>query len=160
LPLAIRNLETVVDNAAGTERSIKGNDETMASLQAEQWNFASQSADNLALYRKAIEANNTSLIEAFLHAKARVETAVDKVAPPLCEASRAGNLSLVNDMLQDAKDLPAALLNRCLADAVYLARQSRVQCRSTRMCFFRAGRRAERGGDPFHLRRIRFGQKA
>jgi len=44
--------------------------------------------------------------------------------------------------------------------AVYLARQSRVECRSTRMCSFRAGRRAERGGDPFHLRRIRFGQKA
>src|SRR5271170_1174423 len=43
--------------------------------------------------------------------------------------------------------------------AVYLARQSRVECRSTRTCSFRAGRRAERGGDPFHLRRIRFGQK-
>lgn len=117
LPLAIRNLETVVDSAAGTGRWIKGNDETMASLHAEHWNFASQSADNIALYRKAIEVNNASLIEAFLHAKAHVATAVDKAAPPLCEASRAGNLSLVNDMLQDAKDLPAALLNRCLADA-------------------------------------------
>jgi ankyrin repeat protein len=117
LPLAIRNLETALDSAAGTERWIKGNDETMASLQAEHWNFASPSADNLALYRKAIETNDTSLIDAFLHAKARVATAVDKAAPPLCEASRAGNLSLVNAMLQDAKDLPAALLNRCLADA-------------------------------------------
>jgi hypothetical protein len=44
--------------------------------------------------------------------------------------------------------------------AVYLAHQSRVECRSTRMCSFLTGRRAERGGDPFHLRRIRFGQKA
>lgn len=117
LPLAIRNLETFVDSAAGTERWIKGNNETMASLQAEHWNFASPSADNLALYRKAIEANNTSLIEAFLLARAPAGTAVDNAAPPLCVASRAGNLALVKDMLLNTKDLPPTLLNRCLADA-------------------------------------------
>jgi hypothetical protein len=117
LPLAIHNLETAIDKAAGSERWIKGNDETMASLQAEHWNFAAESAENLALYRKAIDANNAPLIEAFLRAQAPVATAIDKAAPMLCEASRTGNLQLVNDMLRNPQTLSAGLLNRCLADA-------------------------------------------
>jgi hypothetical protein len=44
--------------------------------------------------------------------------------------------------------------------AIHLACQSRIECRSTRLRSFPAGRRAERGGDPFPFRRIRFGQKA
>jgi hypothetical protein len=44
--------------------------------------------------------------------------------------------------------------------AICLACQSRIECRSTRMRSFPAGRRAQRGGDSFHLRCIRFGQKA
>ena len=117
LPLAISNLETALDKAAGSERWIKGNDQTMASLLAEHWNFAAESAGNLALYRRAIQTNNAPLIKAFLRAQAPVATAIDKAAPMLCEASRTGNLQLVNDMLRNPQKLSAALLNRCLVDA-------------------------------------------
>jgi hypothetical protein len=44
--------------------------------------------------------------------------------------------------------------------AIHLACRSRIECRSTRMRSFPAGRRAGRGEDPFRFRRIRSGQKA
>jgi hypothetical protein len=74
-------------------------------------------SENLALYRQAIDADASALIRAFLRARAPVFAASGKAAPPLCEASKMGNVALVNDMLESQKDLPAAVLNRCLADA-------------------------------------------
>jgi len=117
LPLAIRNLENAIDDTAGTERWIKINQETMAALEAEHWNFSSASLDNLALYRKAIQSNNTSLIRAFLHAKTPPEATLDKSAPPICIASQAGNLKLVNEMLPLTETLPKPVTDRCLSDA-------------------------------------------
>jgi hypothetical protein len=117
LPLAIKQLEDSVDTVVRTERWVKGNDETMASLRAEHWDFAVPSAENSALYRKAIETNNTEMVDAFLRARAPVTAAFDKGTPPLCDASKAGNLQLVDEMLQNTKRVPSAVVSRCLIDA-------------------------------------------
>ncbi len=127
LPLAVKQLEDAIDNTAGTERWVKGNEGTVASLSSEHWNFAASTAENSALFRAAIQRNNTDLIAAFLRAKAPVVAAFDKAGPPLCEAGRVGNLALVKDMLQDVKQVPAPVMNRCLADAAESGRVELVQ---------------------------------
>jgi hypothetical protein len=117
LPLAVKNLESAVDTVAGTERWVKKNEDSLAQLKAEGWDFAAASHDNLALYRKAILENDEPLIDAFVRAKAPAVEVTDKGAPPVCEASRAGNAAVVGRMLETVKTVPSAVKNRCLADA-------------------------------------------
>jgi hypothetical protein len=117
LPLAVKNLENLVDTIAGTERWVKKNEDSLALMKAEGWDFGASSHDNLVLYRKAIQQNDEPLIDAFVRAKAPAVEVTDKGAPPVCEAGRWGNAALVGRMLQTVKTVPAAVKNRCLADA-------------------------------------------
>jgi ankyrin repeat protein len=126
LPVAIRNLEFEIDNAANTDRWIKKSTDPLAQLTSEHWNFSSASHDNLMLYRNAIEANDDQLLAAYIHAKAPVAEAIDKGAPPICLASKAGNTELVHQMLPQAGKLSTGLRNRCLADAASSGKEELV----------------------------------
>lgn len=117
LPFSVHNLEDAIDQAAGTERWILGNSETLASLQAEHWDFSAFTPDNIALYRTAIDINEPTLIAAFLSAKAPVVDTPDSAIAPICKASQVANLPLVREMLKQVKTVPQNVRNRCLSEA-------------------------------------------
>jgi ankyrin repeat protein len=117
LPLAIRELEAAVDQAAETERWIDRKGDLLAVLNQEKWDFAATGAENQTLYIQAITLGNQPLIHAFLAAHAPALTAVGNSAPPVCVASRAGSLSLVREMLLGADKVAPEVKDRCLVDA-------------------------------------------
>jgi ankyrin repeat protein len=99
MPDAIQALEAAVDDATDTARWVHGNAATLPSLQAESWNFATPSAQNVALFNSAISHNDADLVRLFLAAKAPILTADTKLVSPLCTASGVGNDDLVQQML-------------------------------------------------------------
>jgi hypothetical protein len=119
MPDAIRALEQQIDEAAGTERWIKGNEETYKALRAEHWDFSSAGADNIALYRSAIERKDEDLVEALLRARAPVDIADEKKREdaPICVASSSGNAVLVERMFAQQSGMSKAVLQPCLAAA-------------------------------------------
>jgi ankyrin repeat protein len=128
MPLFITDLENAVDDVAGTHRWIKGNEQTLASLEEERWSFTSTSAQNLNLYSAVIREKNQQLIEQFLTKRAPIYSADDSAPSPVCTASEMGDLSLVRRMMnwysapnegtaRSGGRLPKPVSNRCLADA-------------------------------------------
>jgi ankyrin repeat protein len=117
LPWAVRELEDAVDEAADTNRWVKGKGDLLAELEQEKWNFAAESADNLKIYRDAIGRGDGPLIQAFLKAHAPALSSVGNGLPPVCMAARVGNVELTKEMLQENKTLPAGVKNRCIVNA-------------------------------------------
>jgi ankyrin repeat protein len=117
LPLAIRELEAAIDQAAGTERWIDRKGDLLAVLNQEKWDFAAPSAENRSLYVQAITLGNQPLIQTFLSAHAPALTVIGSGAPPVCVASRVGSLSLVREMLRSGEKLAPEVKDRCLVDA-------------------------------------------
>lgn len=126
LPTAIQNLERSVDDATRSADWIDGKPDILTSLDAEHWDFASASEDNLHLYDRAIWGKNDALLNRFLQAGAPVLATpspnqpswANTDSPPLLVASGTGNLGLVNRMLQSVKQpLPPATLFHCLLAA-------------------------------------------
>ena len=128
MPLFITDLENAIDDAAGTERWIKGNEQTLTSLEEEKWSFSSTSKQNLNLYATVIQEKNTQLIEQFLAKHGPIYSADDSAPSPVCTASEMGDLSLVRRMMNGNKApnketarsdgrLPKPILDRCLDDA-------------------------------------------
>jgi hypothetical protein len=128
MPLCITDLENAVDAVAGTERWIKGNEQTLASLEEERWPFTSTSAQNLNLYATVIREKNQQLIEQFLSKHGPIYSADGSAPSPVCTASEMGDMSLVRRMMKvnsapsegsarNGGGLPKPILNRCLADA-------------------------------------------
>jgi ankyrin repeat protein len=126
MPLAIRNLEAAVDGVAGTARWIKGDDTTIKSLQAEHWPFAAPSKENLAVYKSAImKANGAlsgALVDQYLAVNAPFVSPDKQDASPVCVASGAGNVELVQRMVAGRPPhkplpLPAHVVNQCMLAA-------------------------------------------
>jgi len=130
MPLSIRSLEKTVDDVAGTERWIKGDDSTIAALEDERWPFAAANKENLTLYNTAILTRNQSLIERYLAASAPIASPDQKQDSPVCVASQAGDLKLVERMMSPIKTrnlagstaskkpgLPSDVIGQCLLGA-------------------------------------------
>ncbi len=119
MPDAVRELEQQIDDAAGTRRWVKGNEETSRALLAEHWDFSSRSADNMALYRSAIERKDEDLVEAMLRAKAPADIADEKRREdaPICVASKSGDADLAEHMFAQQPGMSKAVLQPCLAAA-------------------------------------------
>jgi ankyrin repeat protein len=122
MPDAVENLERQIDETAATDRWVKGSEETLPSLQAEGWDFSSGSADNMALYRNAIERHDAALVDVLVAAKAPVTLPDETGMAPLCQASEEGNRELVQRMLGPHRvgkktDLDHSVLQMCLAEA-------------------------------------------
>jgi ankyrin repeat protein len=66
MPREAHALEGLIDMAAGTEKWVKGNGETVASLKSEGWDFRSTAADHLKLLSGAAQAGNESLVHGLL----------------------------------------------------------------------------------------------
>jgi len=125
LPLAIRNLEAQIDEAADTARWVATDEATLPSLRAEKWPFSAATEQNLTLYNTVIAVApgqsrapvNTQLLEQFLAAKAPVISAIQKVPSPICVASSGGDLALVRRMAGVVKSFPPLVLSQCLMNA-------------------------------------------
>lgn len=122
LPDAVEALEDRIDEVAGTSRWVKGDGDTLATLKAEHWNFASRSHDNLALFNSVLKAKRDDLIETMLAAGLPTDIAPTPAAEyeqteiPLCVATAQGNLSLVQRLIK--LKLPAhGVAQRCLLAA-------------------------------------------
>lgn len=120
LPLVVEALEDQVDEVAGTARWVKGDATTVASLEAEKWDFGSGSEDNIRLYDAAIEHKDGTLLERMLKAGAPATTSVANgektigAEPPLCVASGTRDSALVGRMLAREKSVPKVVANLCL----------------------------------------------
>lgn len=122
LPLAIRNLEAEVDEVAGTERWVKGDESTAASLENEKWPFSSPGKQNVELYNSAIAKSNKELIDRYLAKGGPVIAAEESLDSPVCVASGKGNQELVARMLRAPRTqpkikLPSGVLGQCLWSA-------------------------------------------
>ena len=126
LPSAINDLEAEVDRVAGTDRWIKGTDQTVPSLEAENWPLAADTDQNLRLYVTAISTHNQPLVDRYLAAHAPAASPNPKITSPVCSASETGDLSLVERVLQSAASAKQPLAkvvlqpwvaDQCLASA-------------------------------------------
>jgi hypothetical protein len=131
LPLAIRNLEEEIDEAADTARWISTDDTTLPSLIAEKWDFAAPGAANLALYNILLapsadgtrSAVNKQLLDHFIAVRAPIVSPGFSTPSPICAATAIGDLALVRRMADSArmgspsKPFPAPVLSQCLASA-------------------------------------------
>jgi hypothetical protein len=126
LPLAIRNLEQQIDDAAGTARWVKGDERTLASLEEEKWPFGAATKENVGLYDTAITSGNRALLEKFLAAGGPIVSPDAGVASPVCVASGIGADGLVDRMMEPAAvsggvgkklHVPTAVAQQCLRGA-------------------------------------------
>jgi Domain of unknown function (DUF6438) len=117
LPLAIRNLEEQIDEAADTSRWIKSDAGTLSSLLDEKWPFTAASQQNVAFYSSALQNKNTPIIEQYLAVHGPVVAPTSDQASPICVASETGDLLLVERMAGQNKTFPSQIPNQCLADA-------------------------------------------
>jgi ankyrin repeat protein len=127
MPTSVRELEKSITVLSGALRWTEGNDETLAALQAEHWDFKSvQAADTLA---RAAELGNTQLVrnlvlagvplngKAVLAPLSPLEIAVGELEEPrspLQSAAGRGDLAMLGTLLQagagaNPQDLGSAL---------------------------------------------------
>ena len=119
MPDAVRELEQQIDDAAGTRRWVKDTRKPPGLYLAEHWDFSSRSADNMALYRSAIERKDEDLVEAMLRAKTPADIADEKRREdaPICVASKSGDADLAEHMFAQQPGMSKAVLQPCLAAA-------------------------------------------
>ena len=138
LPLAIRNLEAEVDEVAGTKRWVKGDEQTLPSLEEEEWPFSSATPQNVALYAEAISAKNGPLIEHYLAMHGPAVSADPGDASPMCVASGTGDVELVGRMMTPARTaagaaqpkvaVPAVVKQQCLWSAARSGNVEMLRC--------------------------------
>jgi hypothetical protein len=115
LPLPVRELESAIDEAAGTKLWLGGGPGLAAALKAEKWDFGAATADNMVLYISSL--GDRELVEQFLKAKAPVAEKIGTAGLPVCAASGTGDVDLVKRMLEQVKKLPAGVADQCLTPA-------------------------------------------
>ncbi|HEX5284404.1 MAG TPA: ankyrin repeat domain-containing protein [Bryocella sp.] len=119
LPSSIQALEQRIDDVAGTARWVNGNDETLSALRAEQWNFAANTPENIALFNASIQRNNSDLVHLFVIAKAPI-VSPDPQNAPVCTATATGNIELVEQLLSGQPShykIPPEIADECLSVA-------------------------------------------
>ncbi len=99
MPAVLHNLESTIDSIVGTEKWLKGNAETVPSLVAEKWDFQADTAENRALFARAIDHGASDLVEAFTNNGALALTITDDGKGPLISAAAKGDLELVMRLL-------------------------------------------------------------
>lgn len=100
MPMAVSDLEAAIDRLSDSERWTKGNGNTLASLQAEHWNFKSKAAaDTLA--RVAAESNADLVRDLVLTGVPLNGIAMDRYAgdSPLEAAAARGDSSMLSTLL-------------------------------------------------------------
>jgi hypothetical protein len=116
-------LEDAIDRLAGSERWIKGNAETLAALEAEDWDFKSHEAAN-ALARLTAFGSSQSALDLVnagvpLDGNVRHDGEENSCCPPLEFASSKGDLKLMQAVLNAGAAANPEIMWRALYDSVY-----------------------------------------
>ena len=94
MPEAARDLEEAFDRLAGTEKWIKGNQQTASALVAENWDFKADTNENRVLFANAASSGNADLIQLFISKGAPALSMTKDGQSPLVSAAAKGNLDL------------------------------------------------------------------
>lgn len=120
MPIAVHNLEATIDRVANTDRWLKGSGSMLADLQAEHWDFASASPDNLKLYDLALARQDHAALHAFTAAHTPLFSADASTLSPICVATASADASLMRSMLDalpKSTVIPQTVLDSCLKSA-------------------------------------------
>lgn len=122
LPLAIRNLEQEIDEAADTQRWIAYNERTLPAFLSEHWNFASATPANTSLY--AATLGFPDFADRFLAAHAPIVSSDIRMASPVCSTT---DVARVRRMMQQQPPIPKPVLEQCLSNAASSANRPMFQ---------------------------------
>jgi ankyrin repeat protein len=117
MPEAVRDLEEAFDRIAGTEKWIKGNQETASALIAENWDFKADSDENRVLFASAVNSGINDLIQLFVSKGAPALSMTKDGQGALISAASNGDLDLVKRMLANQSSPPTAILTCALGAA-------------------------------------------
>ena len=109
LPEVVEDVERSMDEIAGTEKWVKGNDQTGAALIAEKWNFQAGTEENSALFANLVAHGSRELIELFVGHGAPALGISKQGEGPLISAAAKGNLELVKQLIRNQTRLDAPL---------------------------------------------------
>ena len=98
MPKEIATLEAAIDAVAETERWVKGNTDTFASLVSEHWNFHARDDEHLALIPSVADSGNIDLMRNLLVAGVDAKNKWGCIG--LSAAAHSGNVELVKLLLR------------------------------------------------------------
>ena len=140
MPVVANILEEAFDQISGTEKWVKGNDQTGPALIAEKWDFKADTDDNRALFASVVSHGLDSLIQLFVSKGAPGVSMTNKGASALVSAAEQGNLGLVKTLLSGESKPSEAVLSCALGSAAKSGNLGLVQ--------YLSDRRADVNGPP------------
>lgn len=116
MPEVVRDLENSIDRVVGTEKWIKGNDQTGAALLAEHFDFRADTEENRALFARVVATGWPDLVQLFLSQGAPAFSMTKDGEGALVSAAGRGDLNLVARLLRSG-GTPAPELMTCTLGA-------------------------------------------
>ena len=114
MPQAVADLENEIDRLSGSARWVRGNQDTLAALKAEHWDF--QSPEATATLSRVIESGNDDAVRDLVSAGVPL-TGKDASASPLVAAADRGDLVMLNSLLDAGAASYTPILNMALVAA-------------------------------------------
>ncbi len=127
MPEVVQDLERAIDEISGTDKWVKGNEQTGAALVAEKWDFRADTEENRALFANAVERGNRDLTELFVQHGAPALSMSARGQSPLISAAAKGDLALVEQFIGNVAELPAPLSTCALGAAARSGNLALVQ---------------------------------
>jgi ankyrin repeat protein len=117
MPEAVQDVERAIDDIVGTEKCIKGNDQTASALVAENWNFRADTEQSRTLFANVVAHGSDELIQLFIEHGASPLSTTTNGESPLAAAAKRADLELVKQLLGERTEVPTQLLSCSLAAA-------------------------------------------
>jgi ankyrin repeat protein len=122
MPQAVSDLENEIDRLSGSERWVRGNQDTLSALNAEHWDFKSSEAT--ATLSRVIDGGSDDAVRDLISAGVPL-TGNDGPASPLVFAAYRGDLVMLNSLLEAGAAGHTPSLDMALVAA---ARSGNVEC--------------------------------
>jgi ankyrin repeat protein len=117
MPESVRALEDTIDQMTGTEKWVKGNEQTGAALVAEGWDFRANTEENRTLFANVVAHGSEELIQLFVSRGAPALDMTKAGEGPLLSAAAKGDLKLVKLMMTDQPEPSVEVLSCALGNA-------------------------------------------
>jgi ankyrin repeat protein len=117
MPEIVEALEDSVDEAAGTQKWLKGTSDTWPSLLAENWNFKADTKENSELFASVLAHGSSDLIQKFVSAGILTADFGKNSEGLLVNAASRGDANMVSRLVMRQEPFSAPLLFRALRAA-------------------------------------------